>query len=92
MLEELLEASNKEFNSSIVREKTLALGMFGLVLYPTSSGITGLAAASLFVTHENTMINSSAAILAEIAMSLNHCRRTGKGTMICVQLGRWKCL
>jgi len=42
-----------------------------------------LEAAAAYVEYENTHINPVAAILAETILTLNHCRRTGKGAMRC---------
>jgi hypothetical protein len=61
----------------------LALEIFGLVLYPSTTGIISLEAANLFVEYEKTKINPCAAILAETFLSLNHCKKTSKGSMRC---------
>jgi hypothetical protein len=46
-------------------------------------GLVSLEAAAAYVEYENTQINPVAAILAETILTLNHCRRTGKGAMRC---------
>jgi hypothetical protein len=65
------------------RERLIALGMFGLVLFPSQTGVMSLDAAAAYVEYENTQINLVAAILPETILTLNHCRRTGKGVMRC---------
>lgn len=62
--------------------RILALGIFRLQLYPSTTGIISMEAAK-FVGYEKTKINSSIAILAEIFLSLNHCENIGKGFMRC---------
>jgi hypothetical protein len=65
------------------KERLIALGIFGLVLFPSQTGLVSLEAAAAYVEYENTQINPVAAILAETILTLNHCRRTGKGAMRC---------
>ena len=86
-LEELLNAKKANLGAKIEKYRILALGMYGLVLYPSTTGITSLEAVNLFVEYEKTKINLFAAILAETFLSFNHCKRTGKGlTRCCVPL------
>jgi len=59
------------------------LGIFGLVLFPSQTGVVSLEAAAAYVEYEKTQINPVAAILDETIFTLNHCRRTGKGAMRC---------
>ena len=62
----------------------IALGIFGLVLFPSQTGVVILEAAAAYVEYENTQINPVAVILAETTiLTLNHYRRTGKGAMRC---------
>ena len=61
----------------------IALGIFGLVLFPSQTGLVSLEAAAAYIEYENTQINLVAAILAETILTLNHCRRTEKGAMKC---------
>jgi len=44
-----------------------------------------LKATAAFVAYENTQINPTMAILAKTILTLNHCRRVGKGSMICFE-------
>jgi hypothetical protein len=61
----------------------IALSIFGLVLFPSQTGVVSLDVATAYVEYENTQINPVAAILAETIMTLNHCKRTRKGAMRC---------
>jgi hypothetical protein len=61
----------------------LALRVFGLVLCPYTVEIVSLEAANLFVEYENNKINPSTIILDETILSLNHFKKTGKGSMRC---------
>ena len=65
------------------KERLIALGMFGFVLFPSQTGVISLEAASTYVEYENTQINPMAAILAETILTLNHYRRARKGAMRC---------
>ena len=69
--------------SRLEKERLIALGIFGLVLFPSQTGLVSLEAVAAYVEYENTQINPVAAILAETILTLNHCRRTGKGAMRC---------
>jgi hypothetical protein len=82
-LEELLIAKTSNPGANLEVYRILALGIFGLILCPSTAGIISLEAANLFVEYEKTKINPSAAILAETFLSLNHCKRIGKGSMRC---------
>jgi hypothetical protein len=78
----------KEINDSrFVEEKDriLALGIFGLVLFPNLTRIISLEATIAFVAYENTQINLTTTILAETILTLNHCKRVGKGSMRCCE-------
>ena len=59
------------------------MGIFGLVLFPSQTRVVSLDAATAYIEYENTQVNLVAAILAETILTLNHCRRTGKGAMRC---------
>jgi hypothetical protein len=72
-----------EKKSGLEKERLIALGIFGLVLFPSQTGLVSLEAAAAYVEYENTQIHPVAAILAETILTLNHCRRTGKGAMRC---------
>ena len=72
-----------ERRSGSEKERLIALGIFGLVLFPSQIGIISFDIAASYVEYENTQINPVAAILAETILTLNHCRRTGKGAMRC---------
>jgi len=72
-----------EKKSGLEKERLIAFGIFGLVLFPSQTGLVSLEATAAYVEYENTQINPVAAILAETILMLNHCRRTGKGAMRC---------
>jgi hypothetical protein len=72
-----------EKKSGSKKERLIALGMYGLVLFPSQTGIISLDAATAYIEYENTQINPVAAILVETILTLNHCRRAGKGAMRC---------
>jgi hypothetical protein len=72
-----------EKKSGLEKERLIALGIFGLVLFPSQTGLMSLEATATYVEYENTQINPMAAILAETILTLNHCRRTGKEAMRC---------
>jgi hypothetical protein len=82
-LEELLIAKKSNPCAKLEVYRILALGIFGLILCPSTAGIISVEAANLFVEYEKTKINPSAAILAETFLSLNHCKKSGKGSMRC---------
>jgi len=63
--------------------RILALGIFGLVLFPNLTRVISLEAVAAFIAYENTQINSTEAILAKTILTLNHCRRVSKGSMRC---------
>jgi hypothetical protein len=65
------------------KERLITLGIFGLVLFPSQTGVVSLDAAATYIEYENTQVNLVVAILAETIMTLNHCRRTGKEAMKC---------
>ena len=73
----------QEKKSGLEKERLIALSIFGLVLFPRQTGVVNLEAAAAYVEYENTQINPVAAILAETILTLNHCRRTGKGAIRC---------
>jgi hypothetical protein len=52
-------------------------------LFPSQTGVISLDVAAAYVEYENTQIDPMAAILAETILTLNHCRRAGKGAMRC---------
>jgi len=68
-----------EKKSGSEQERLIALGIFGLVLFPSQTGLVSLEAAAAYVEYENTQINPVAVNLAETILTLNHCRKTGKG-------------
>jgi hypothetical protein len=79
----LLIAKKSNPSAKLEGYRILALGIFELILCPSTAGIISLEAANLFVQYEKTKINPSAVILAETFLSLNHCKKTGKGSMRC---------
>ena len=72
-----------EKKSGLEKERLIPLGIFGLVLFPSQTGVVSLKAVAAYVEYENTQINPVTAILAETILTLNHCRRTEKGAMRC---------
>ena len=72
-----------EKKSGSEKERLIALGIFGLVLFPSQTGVVSLEAAFTYIEYENTQINLVATILAQTILTLNHCRKTGKGAMRC---------
>ena len=73
-------------DSRFVEEKgiILALGIFRLMLFPNLTGIISLVAATCFA-YENTQMNLIAMILVKTILTLNHCKRVGKGSMRCYE-------
>ena len=65
------------------RDRLIALGIYGLVLFPSLTEVISLKAATAFVEYENTHVNPITAILVETFLTLNHFRKTGKGAMRC---------
>ncbi|KAJ9159066.1 hypothetical protein P3X46_024597 [Hevea brasiliensis] len=61
----------------------LALGIYGLILFPGPLGIITCGAVEVFWTVERQGINPMPAILAETLLTLTHCRRQGKGFIKC---------
>ena len=55
------------------------------MLFPNLTRIISLEAATAFVAYENTQINLIMVILVEIILTVNHCRRVGKGSMRCYE-------
>jgi len=81
-MEDMLEIE-LEKKSGSEKERLIVLGIFGLVLFPSQTGVVSLEVAAAYVEYENTQINPVAAILAETILTLNHCKRIGKGAMRC---------
>ena len=46
-----------EKKSGLEKERLIALGIFGLVLFPSQTGLVSLEAAAAYVEYENTQIN-----------------------------------
>ena len=82
-IEELLIAKKSNPSATIEIYKILVLGIFWLVLCPSIAGIISLEAATLFIEYEKTKINPSTIILVETFLSLNHCKKIGKGSIRC---------
>ena len=61
-----------EQRSGSEKERLIALGIFGLVLFPSWTGIISLEAATSYVEYENTQINPVASILDETIITLNN--------------------
>ena len=73
----------KILETELEKKSLIALSIFGLVLFPSQTGVVSLDVATAYVEYENTQINPVAAILAETILTLNHCKRTRKGAMRC---------
>ncbi|KAJ9181717.1 hypothetical protein P3X46_005784 [Hevea brasiliensis] len=61
----------------------LALGIYGLILFPGPLGIITCNAVEVFWTVERQQINPIPAILAETLLTLTYCRQQGKGSLKC---------
>ncbi|KAJ9145745.1 hypothetical protein P3X46_028091 [Hevea brasiliensis] len=61
----------------------LALGIYGLILFPGPLGIITCNAVEVFWTVERQEINPIPAILAETLLTLTYCRQQGKGSLKC---------
>jgi repressor of nif and glnA expression len=75
MIEEVFERRKNE--SRFVEEKGK--------IFPNLTRIIILETTAAFVAYKNTQINPTMAILAKTILTLNHCRRVGKGSMICFE-------
>jgi hypothetical protein len=65
--------------------RILALGIFRLVLFLNLTRIISLEAAATFIEYKNSQINLTTTILGETILTLNHCRKVGKGSMSCCE-------
>jgi hypothetical protein len=68
-----------------MKSRILTLGIFRLVLFSNPMGIISLEAAAAFVENENSQINPTVAIVVETILTLNHCRKIGKGLIRCCE-------
>jgi len=65
----------------------LALGIYGLVLFPSAKGMIDFEAINVFKNMATLKINPTTAILAETFSSLNYCRKAERGRLgCCLQL------
>ncbi|KAJ9176907.1 hypothetical protein P3X46_012171 [Hevea brasiliensis] len=62
---------------------TLALGIYGLILFPGPSGIITRSTVEVFWVVEKQEVNPIPAILAETLLTLTYCRQQGKGSIKC---------
>ena len=62
-----------EKKSGSEKERSIALGVFNLVLLPSQISIISLKVVVAYVEYENTQINPVTSILAESIITLNHC-------------------
>ena len=85
MIKEVFEKRKNGFIFIEEKAKILALEIFKLVSFPNLTRIISLKAATIFVTHENDLINPIVAILTKTILTLNHCRRVDKGSMRCCE-------
>jgi len=83
LLEAELERKKSEYGSMPKRDRLIALGIYGLVLFPNLIGVISLEDAVVFVEYENTHVNPVTAIFAETFLTLNHFRKIGKGAIRC---------
>jgi len=60
--------------------RILALGIYGLVLFPLVKNMIDFKAIKIFKNVIAVKINPATAILAETLYSLNHCRKNWKGS------------
>jgi hypothetical protein len=61
----------------------LALGIYGLVLFPSAEGMIDFKAINVFKNVVTLKINPATTILAETFSSLNYCRKAGRGHLRC---------
>ena len=69
--------------SNEIRLRILALGIYGLVLFPSAEGMIDFEAVNVFKNVVTLKINPATAILAETFSSLNYCRKAGRGRLRC---------
>jgi hypothetical protein len=69
--------------SNEIRLRILALGIYGLVLFPSAEGMIDFEAVNVFKNMVTLKINPATAILAETFSSLNYCRKAGRGRLRC---------
>jgi hypothetical protein len=65
------------------RDKLIALGIFGLMLFQNLTSVISLEAVIVFKQYENTQINLVAIILAETILTFSHYKRNEKGALRC---------
>jgi hypothetical protein len=56
------------------------MGIYGLLLFPLVKKMTDFKDMNVFKSVVNLKINLAALVLAKTLSSLNHCKKTGKGT------------
>jgi hypothetical protein len=61
----------------------LALGIYGLVLFPSAEGMIDFEVVNVFKNVVTLKINLATAILAETFSSLNYCRKARMGRLRC---------
>ncbi|KAJ9170401.1 hypothetical protein P3X46_018511 [Hevea brasiliensis] len=61
----------------------LALGIYGLILFPGPLGIITCSTVEVFWAVERQEVNPIPAILAETLLTLTYCRQQGKGSIKC---------
>lgn len=74
LLEVELERKKSKHGSVMEKGKPISLGIFGLVMFPSLTGVISLKDVVVFGEYEYAQINYVVAILAETILTLNHCR------------------
>jgi hypothetical protein len=72
MIEEVFERRKNDSRFFEKKGKIVALGIFGLVLFPNLTKIISLKATITFVVYKNTQINLTMMIVAKTILTLNH--------------------
>jgi hypothetical protein len=83
LLEAKLEMKKSEHGFMMERDKLIALGIFGLMLFQNLTSVISLEAVIVFKQYENTQINLVAIILAETILTFSHCKRNENGALRC---------
>ena len=57
LLKAELQRKKAEYGSAVKRDRLIALGIYGLMLFPSLTGVISLETAAVFVEYENTPVN-----------------------------------
>jgi len=85
MIKEVFKRRKNDSKFAKEKCRMLALEILGLVLFLNPTRIISLEVATTFIEYENNKINLIAIILAETILTLNHCKKIGKGPMRCFE-------